>query len=482
MKYITDRLAYLFRSTTGLVLLAISLIAVIAGVWGMISFGYKDEVVAILGLDMVAAEREGRAVILWHCFAMAVMAILVYYATASLPMKKNQQAIINAIITAGYMITMLFGMLFAYFGHNWAFHGLYIFGLSLIFLAGVLLVIALFPWLKQYKDNHGKIDMERMAFFVVGITTLISAIFGAVPGSFFGNGFEVFLAEDTIREPGKSALDLSVIGHLHIMLALMGIFLTLLVGRWLKWKGKLHTVAMPTMMVGALVLSLGVWMVVPFESIAHVIIWVGCVPFLLSALFLVIWGFRKLIQDRIAAQGIKKPHLGHKLLALIHDPLKFGQLWQMVYMNFVVTFVGLFMAAKLEEIMRWWPARDESIILTAHWHILSTIIATIILLHFADRSGLKGIVRQVFGWLVIIGSNIAFAAVVIFSLKRVFVSEYAQQPFVDTVQIPIEIGIVALWAALGALLVWRWIDLLFKKEGRWKKEKAEELDSQEVSE
>jgi hypothetical protein len=57
MKYITERLNFLFRSTTGLVLLAISLIAVVAGVWGMISFGYKDEVIGILGMDMVAAER-----------------------------------------------------------------------------------------------------------------------------------------------------------------------------------------------------------------------------------------------------------------------------------------------------------------------------------------------------------------------------------------------------------------------------------------
>ena len=49
----------------------------------------------------------------------------------------------------GYIVTMIFGLLFAYFGHNWAFHGLYIAGLSLIFFAGVLLVIALWPWNRE---------------------------------------------------------------------------------------------------------------------------------------------------------------------------------------------------------------------------------------------------------------------------------------------------------------------------------------------
>ena len=37
------------------------------------------------------------------------------------------------------------------------------------------------------------------------------------------------------------------------------------------------------------------------------------------------------------------------------------------------------MAVKLDEIFRVWPAREERIELTGHWHALSAIIATIIL-------------------------------------------------------------------------------------------------------
>ena len=69
-----------------------------------------------------------------------------------------------------------------------------------------------------------------------------------------------------------------------------------------------------------------------------------------------------------------------KLAALLHDPLKFGALWQMVYMNFVTTFVGIFMAIRLDKLIRTWDAREERITLTGHWHILSAIIATILLL------------------------------------------------------------------------------------------------------
>ena len=52
----------------------------------------------------------------------------------------------------------------------------------------------------------------------------------------------------------------------------------------------------------------------------------------------------------------------------------------MIYMNVVVTAVGIFMAVRLDETIRTWPPRDEQVALTGHWHILSGIIATIILL------------------------------------------------------------------------------------------------------
>jgi hypothetical protein len=277
------------------------------------------------------------------------------------------------------------------------------------------------------------------------------------------------------------ALDLSVIGHLHIMVALLGMFLTLLVGRWIDFKGTLHKLAMPFMIVGAIVLSLGVWLVVPFETTAHTIIYVGSFLALLGGLLVVVFGWSKLIRERLAEQDIQKASLWQKLRALTNDPLKFGPLWQMLYMNFVVTFVGLFMAAKLEDIMRWWPARDERVTLTGHWHILSAIIASIILLRLADQSGLKGKLRQWFGWTVIVGSNLAFFAAVLFATKRLYVTESGQQPLVDTSMILVDIGLASVITVMGVLLIWRLVDL-FRKKGLWKKEQAEEDDkSEEVS-
>ncbi len=90
------------------------------------------------------------------------------------------------------------GLLLLIGGHNYAFHGLFLVGQSLVFITGVGLAIAVNPWKKEYyvtdkEFAHFKsgMDMERMAFFVMIIAMLVSAGYGAVTGS-LGYGHEKF--------------------------------------------------------------------------------------------------------------------------------------------------------------------------------------------------------------------------------------------------------------------------------------------------
>lgn len=484
MQALTNRFLFLFRSTKGLILVAIATISLATAVFGMLSgpmeeFGIKSWMVQNLGLSLLPQEREGRIIILYHTLAMAVVAIETYLITQLVPMQKHQQANINATITIGYLTSLIFGLWFAYFGHNYVFHGLFIAGQSVVFLAGLMLTATLWPWRKEYytqdplrSRTHGGVDLERVAFFLMAVATLGSAMFGAVAGSMFGNGFESFLAEDIVREPHKTPLELAVIGHLHIMLTLIAVALTLILSRAYGFKGRLHKIAMPLMIIGTFIITMGVWAVVPFESVAHIIINVGSLPVLAASLLLVYYGWKQSSGRRLAEQKITRPNLAQWFTALLHDPLRFGTLWQMVYMNFVVTAVGIFMAIKLDAIIRTWPAREERVALTGHWHVLAGIIATIILLHYADMIGLKGRVRQVFGWVIIIFSDLAFGAVAVYETKRLFVDELSQQPLVDSVILLTDIGLATVLTALGILMFWRLIDL-FKAKGRWKHELGE---------
>ena len=490
MQFAKTRLNYLFGSTKGLILVAIAMVALVTAIWGMLSgpmaeMGVREVVIKTLGMDIVQSEREGRIIILYHSIAMAIIAIETYMVTGLLKMKEFFRLSVRVLITVGYMMTMIFGMGFAYFGHNWAFHGLFITGLSLIFFAGVLLCIALYPWDpeyyvtdKNYAHTRRGVDLERTAFFATAVTTVLSSLFGAVPGSFYGHGFETFLAENIIRIPEKTVMEYSVIGHLHIMLALIAIMITLIIGRWLSFKGILHKFAMPLMILGTIVLNLGVWGVVtPLEPIAHMIIYVGATPSMFAALLLLIWSWNKLIKDGTA--HLARPTFFQKLGALVQDPLKFGPTWQMLFMNFTTSGIGIFMAIRLDEIFRVWPAREERIELTGHWHALSAIIATIILMYYGDMLGLKGRVRQLYGWSIIFLSDLALGAVTVFEMKRLFISEAEQQPLVNLLMYMIDFGLGMLLVLLAVVMVWRLIDL-FKPKGRWAEEMTHEL-AQEAS-
>jgi MFS family permease len=485
MQAIADRFRYLFTSTRGLALIGIAIIALVTAIWGMLSgpmveWGVRDRVVQLFGMELVQAEREGRIIMLYHTIAMGIVAIEVYFITDIVPMRRHQQTTINATITVGYLTALVFGLFFGYFGHNFVFHGLFLVGQTLVFFAGLLLAYALWPWNKAYylptdspkaRLNNG-LDLERAAFFVMTTATLLSATFGAVTGSYWGNGHETFLAEDLIREPHKTMLQKAIIGHLHIMLTLIAVALTLIVGKWLDFRGIYHKIAMPLMILGTIVITFGALSVV-WLPWAHTTIYVGSVFVLLAALMFVIFSWDDLIKTRIEELGIKRPKAWQKIKALLHDPLKFGVGWQMVFMNFTVSGVGIFMAAKLDEIFRVWPHREERITLTGHWHILSGLIATILLLYYADIAGLKGKSRRWFGWSLILFSDLAFGAVTVFSMKRLFVSTIHQQNLVNWTMLFADIGLAVVLVVLAIFLLWRLYDLWLAR-GRWREEFTDE--------
>ena len=483
MKAIAKRLDYLFRSTRGLTLVAIAAVSLVTAIWGtlsgpMVEWGIRDVTVRLLGIKLVQAEREGRIIMLYHTIAMSIVAIEVYFMTEMLPMKRHEQVTINSTATVGYLAALIFGMSFAYFGHNFVFHGLFLLGQSLLFFAGILLAAALNPWKQEYRlpanstYAHTKkgLDLERAAFFTMAIATLLSATFGAVTGSYWGNGHETFLAEDLIRVPDKTALQKAIIGHLHIMLTLIAIAITLIVGRWMKFRGLLHRIAMPMMIAGTIIITLGALSVV-WLPWAHTTIYVGSGFVMMAALFYVIFAWDQLIREGTA--DIEKPSFFQKLRALLRDPLKFGPGWQMVFMNFTVSGVGVFMAIKLDEIFRVWPHREERITLTGHWHILASLIATIILFYFMDLSQIKGKVRQWAGWTIIIMSDLAFASATVFSMKRLFVPESEQQSLVNIVMLLLDLGLGVVLVVLMLFLLWRFYDL-FKAKGYWHEEFASE--------
>ncbi|MCP4539515.1 MAG: hypothetical protein GY832_20455 [Chloroflexi bacterium] len=459
MKALVKRIDYLTQSTRGLLLMVTAWDALIIALLGMLSGPMKQ--VITLPIVLVEAERVGRIIMLYHSLAIPFVAAIAYYILDVVPTTDDLARTIRRVITPGYMLTSIGGLAFAYLGRNWIFHGIFLLGQSLVFYAGVLLTVGLWPWRHSNTDSAyahiGSVSLERVAFFVTAVAMLVSVMIGAGAGAFFGNGFEAVLAEEIVRQEHNLG-ERAVIAHLHIVLTLIDVAILLLVMRSFDMKGSLHKVATPLIILGTVVMSVGCWGVLVLDEIAHKIIYIGSSMALLGALLVTIFGIDRLIKNQLAAQEIARPTFGQKISAMLRDPLRFGLFFQLIWLNPVMVFPGLYTAIKLDE-FRAWPIEAEYRILAGHWHILATISAVMMLLLVADRLDVRDWMRQVLGWGVLISANVAFTFAVFYE----FLPPAADR---DWTLLYLDIGIGLALIFLALFLGRRLVDL-FSPKGRW---------------
>jgi hypothetical protein len=442
----------LFGSLPGLLLVAVVwdtlIVASLTPFSGPLrSFGLAN----LLGVDLSDTYRVGRIIMLYHSLAMPFVAALVYLILDQLPMglsPEEEQRIRRSIvvpITAGYMLTSIGGMTFGYAtaadgGRSWLAHGLYLVGLSLVFYAGVLLAIALWPSRKWATDpsRHAHLKgmpLERLAFFLVAVFTLLSAGIGGAAGAFFGNGFIAFLAEDIVRQDPHTIFQLMIIAHLHIMLTLIDVMILLLVIRAYRVEGRVHRTAVPLTIVGTVIVTFATWSVIGWEG-AHKVINIGSAFLLPGALMVAIYGFASLIHQAEAANleqlGNRAASRGRKLLALFQNPIRFGIFFELIFVNVVVTVPGVYVAFNLDTYRSPAYLAVERSILVGHWHVLATLSAVMVLFIIADRLGIKGWVRQVVGWGLLAGSTLSFVFVNVYLFRQPGQEKTWTVPFFET--------------------------------------------------
>jgi hypothetical protein len=454
---ITNRL---FGSLPGLLVVAAAWEALIIASLSPLSGPVRGLGLAdLLGIDFGQAQRVGRIIMLYHSLAIPFIAVLVYMVLDQVPMgvAEEQHRVRRSIVvpvTVGYMLTSIGGMTFAYShlaggGRSWIAHGLYLVGLSLVFYAGVLLAIALWPSRRWASDpvrhaHLGGIPLERLAFFLVAIFTLVSAAIGGTAGAFFGNGFEAFLAEDIVRVNPHTIFELMIIAHLHIMLTLINVMILLLVIRTFRVEGRVHRIAVPLTIVGTIIVTFATWSVIGWEG-AHKVINVGSAFLLPGAILVAIWGFAHLIREQ-----------GGGLRALFRDPIRFGIFFELIFVNLVVTVPGVYVAFHLETYRLPAYLAVERTILVGHWHVLATLSAVVVLFLIADRLGTRGWVRQVVGWGLLVGSTLAFVFVNVYMFRQPGQEKAWTVPF-------FEAGIALSLLTLAILVAVRLLERIVKE-------------------
>ena len=384
----------LFSEPEGLAFVALAWVALVLGLLALLS-GPAQALGITSRLPIVLDEegRIGRIIMLYHSLAIPFVAALVYLILAWIDMPRRAKAAVQPAITAGFFLTSIGGLAFAYLGRNWLFHGIYLVGLSLVFYAGVALAVGLYP-------RQGDPDrLQRWAFWLMAVATLVSAIIGGAVGSFFGNGFEAILAEDIVRTE-HDVFQRGIIAHLHIMLTLIDVAILLLVARITRMTKRQSRWVHGLTIAGTIIVSLATWAVIiaPFEKVAHKVINIGAGFLLPAGILVAIHGLRQLLRE----------HAGKPLQGLLRNPARLGLYWFLVFVNLVVTVPGVYVAMNLDTYRLPEYLEVERVIAVGHWHILATLSAVMGFFLVAHLRRSESRLTRVTVWGLLIGSSAAF--------------------------------------------------------------------------
>ncbi|MFX0012974.1 MAG: hypothetical protein ACFFB2_04035 [Promethearchaeota archaeon] len=398
-------------------------------------------------LDPDPIEKAGRLVMIYHSIAVPFIATCTYFVMEIMDVREKLKSRIKFPLFFGSILASANAVLFTYiFPEAWILHGLYLVGLSLCFYAGILLLIGVFPtksFPPRDSENSRNILLEQVALTLLAICILISVVLGASVGAFFGQeGLSVMLAEYFLRhdmypyEVAELFID-AIKAHLHVMLALIDVIILLVVYRYTvtNQKGRWHLISMILVIPGMLILSLGAWFVTlnsvvdwPFDM--HYLIYVGSAILVTVGVILAFTGWSKTSKE-ILGDAYESASWFTRTKAVFKAPVKFALYFQFIWVNFVMTFGGIFLALSLRGStdpegaspltnvlglvsFRDGPLAIETTVARGHWHVLATLSAIILLLLCIDILDIQGLARKVMAWLLFAGSILAFGFALIY--------------------------------------------------------------------
>ncbi|MHA1990365.1 MAG: hypothetical protein ACW981_06090 [Candidatus Hodarchaeales archaeon] len=417
----------------------------------------------LIPISLPLVDRVSRIIMLYHSLAVPFLAAIVIFVLSFFSIRPRFESQVRWSIMIGAVLTTIGGLTFAYLSpYNWIAHGIYIFGLSISFYAGILLLLGLFPT-KNFPDPKLNEDgpylfglhLEHINLVLVAIAILVSTAIGAYVGANFGQaGLENgFLAEEIVRAEHHNLFERMVVSHLHIMIALLDAAIMLVVFRYSGLKGRWLKIGQIITIPGTIILAIGAWLVLPDFPSAHMVINVGAMFLLSAALILTIGGWNETIKGELGDSYSSTPFSG-KIKALLREPVKLGMYFQFFWVNLVVTIPGIYVAFNLDT-YRSYPLASEGgafagleyAFNVGHWHVLATLTAIIVLFMAMDYFGIKkGRIRDSMAWLLIIGTIIAFLFATLYMLP-------VREGIEEMLFVVIDIGVAIMFAGITIFVV-----------------------------
>lgn len=370
--------------------------------------------------------RSGRLIMIYHSLAMPFLVANTFWIMEYYEIRKKWIPTLKILLEPGAYIVGIAGMVFAYTGLH-LFHTIFYFGLFLVFLGGIVFVIAAWPIPNKFPNPetaqegsmfHG-FSLENYALVVLAICVIISAVYGAFAaienftGTIWGFGREpqAFLAEAIIRKHSHDLVEDLIVSHLHIQLAQCAAMVVMVGYKTTHVKPKTYKKILIASPIGVLVISWGAWI------LKHPIIWVGAGILILCTTAMAIEGLKE-ASMKYLGERYETASKWEKFKGIFPDPIKFTYYFVFLYAQIVVTIAGIYVGLNTIETYR----RYEYTFLeygfnVGHWHLLSVLLAILLMIQSIDYIKVSGTPRKWFGWIMFIGSNMTFTGGNLYMLR-----------------------------------------------------------------
>lgn len=369
--------------------------------------------------------RTARLIMIYHSLAIPFLVANTFWILEHYPIRKKWLPTLKVLLVPSAFLVGINGMIFAYTRIR-LFHELFIFGLLLCFIGGIVFVISAWPVKGRFPKSNPNgstfrgLNLEYFNLVVLAICILVSTIYGALAAienftsSIWGLNRDpiAFLAEAIVRHgitfgEEHDIVEDMIVGHLHIQLAQSAAMVMLVGFRTSKMKGNLYRFILLMTPIGIITLSYGAWV------LNHYVIWVGAGILILGTLTLSIVGMKNIIRTRMG-ESFESASRGTKLKNLFKEPVKFAYYYLFIVAQFLV-FPQIYAGLTTDGIYRLHSYVElEYRFNVGHWHQLAVSIAIILMIHAIDYFKVEGRLKKFLGWIFFIGTNLTFPFAMIY--------------------------------------------------------------------
>jgi len=364
-------------------------------------------------------DRSARIIMIYHSIATPFIAATTFWCFEFFEIRDKYVPSLKITLVSGSFIAGTFGLAFAYTRIRWL-HEVFYFGLFLVFLGGVLFMLAAWPVPHKFPPDEDAtdgalfrgLDLENYSMVLLAFCVLVSIIYGALAAlELFTNSIWIlnrpyqnaFFAEETVKILIHDHPEEFIVSHLHIQLALTAAMITMIGYKISGIHGKIYHIMLFLCPIGILTISYGAWV------LNHYLIWVGAGILIMCTVALSVHGLKGISKKKLG-EKYDSASRGTRFKGIFADPIKFTLYWIFLYAQIVVTICGISVGLRTRHIFRRHEYVDvEYDFNVGHWHLLAVLLATLVLLiainHFQKE---KSKLKTASAWFLNIGGTWAF--------------------------------------------------------------------------